>query len=54
MRIDLSPKIEALLQAQVAAGHFKSIEEAITAAVLGAPFSDHAIGDLTWAKPLLD
>ncbi len=54
MHIELSPRIEALLHAQVAAGHFTSIEEAVTAAVLGMPLSDDKLGDLAWAKPLID
>ncbi|MEQ1695522.1 MAG: hypothetical protein ABL901_06740 [Hyphomicrobiaceae bacterium] len=54
MRIELKPKIEALLQAQVAAGHFASIEDAITAAVLGVPLHDTAGTDLSWAVPYLD
>jgi hypothetical protein len=54
MQIDLEPKIEALLQAQVAAGYFKSIEDAITAAVLGVPLPQDTASDLSWAIPCLD
>jgi len=54
MRIELKPQIEALLHAQVAAGHFASIEDAITAAVLGVPLLDSAEADFSWAKPYLD
>lgn len=54
MNIRLKPRIEALLKAQVDAGHFETIEDAITAAVLGAPVSEAALEDLTWAKPMLD
>ena len=54
MRIELNPQIEALLEAQVAAGHFASIEDAITAAVLGLPLDESKIGSLAWARPLLD
>ena len=54
MRIELKPQIEAVLAAQVAAGHFASIEDAITAAVLGLPLDESKIGSLAWARPLLD
>ncbi len=54
MRIDLKPQIEALLEAQVAAGHFESIEEAIGAAVLGMSIDESKIGSLGWARPFLD
>lgn len=54
MRIELKPQIEALLQAQVSQGHFASIEDAVTAAVLGVPLSDDKLGDLSWAALLLD
>lgn len=54
MRIDLKPKIEALLEAQVAAGHFATIEEAINAAVLGLPLDESKIGPMGWARPYLD
>ena len=53
MRIELESKIEALLQRQVAAGHFATVEEAVTAAILGVPLNDDALGDLTWAAPYL-
>jgi hypothetical protein len=54
MQIELKPRIEALLKAQVAAGHYASIEDALTAAVLGASPSDDKLGDLSWARPHLD
>ena len=54
MRIDLKPQIEALLEAQVAAGHFASVEDAVTAAVLGLPIDEAKLGDLTWARPYVD
>lgn len=54
MTIELKPRIEALLQAQVAAGHYASLEDALTAAVLGVPISDERIGDLSWARAFLD
>ncbi len=54
MLIELKPRIEALLKAQVAAGHYASIEDALTAAVLGASPSDEKLGDLSWARSQLD
>ena len=54
MLIELNPRIEALLKAQVAAGHYASIEDALTAAVLGAPAGDDKLGDLSWARTHLD
>jgi hypothetical protein len=54
MRIELKPRIEALLKAQVAAGHYASVEDALTAAVLGASPNDDKLGDLSWARPYLD
>ena len=53
MLIELKPRIEALLKAQVAAGHYASIEDALTAAVLGASPGDEKLGDLSWARPHL-
>jgi len=55
MHVELKPKIAAILQAQVAAGHFETIEDAVTAAVLGiGPDLDGNVGDLSWAKPYID
>ncbi len=55
MTIHLKPGLEAILQAQVAAGNFASVEEALEAAVLRlAAADDEPDGDLSWAKPLLD
>ena len=54
MLIELKPRIEALLKAQVAAGHYASIEDALTAAVLGASAGDEKLGDLSWARSRLD
>jgi hypothetical protein len=54
MSVELKPRIEALLRAQVAAGHYASLEDAITAAVLGVPISEEGIGDLSWARPYLE
>jgi antitoxin ParD1/3/4 len=52
MNIRLPPDQQAWLEAQVAAGHFSSVDDAVTLAV-----SDlMAIGDddLAWAKPYVD
>ena len=55
MHVELKPGIAAILQAQVAAGHFKTIEDAVSAAVLGiGPDHDGDPGDLSWAKPYID
>ena len=54
MQIELNPRLQAVQQTQVEAGHFSSIEEALTAAVLGVPVADDKLGDLAWAKPHLD
>lgn len=55
MNIELDPKIEALVRAQVKAGKFKTVEDAVTAAILGAPLiDDDALEHLTWARPYLE
>jgi hypothetical protein len=55
MQVELKPGIAAILKAQVAAGHFATIEDAVSAAVLGiGPDQDGAVSDLTWAKPYVD
>jgi hypothetical protein len=55
MLVELKPRIAAILQAQVAAGHFETIEDAVSAAVLGiGPDLDGDLGDLSWAKPYVD
>ena len=54
MRVELKPLIVAILQAQVADGHFATIEEALTAAVLGIGPDDDVTDDFTWAKPYID
>lgn len=48
MTITLSPKQQKLLEAEVAAGHFASVEEALDAAIVGLMQPD------TWAQPYLD
>ena len=52
MTIQLSPEQEQWLTAQVAAGHFASLEQAVAVAVadLMATVDD----DLDWAKPQVD
>jgi len=50
MKVDLKPEVAAVLEAQVAAGLFPSIEAARSAAVLG----EDPQADLSWAKPYLD
>jgi antitoxin ParD1/3/4 len=52
MTIQLSPEQQRWLEAQVAAGHFTSLEQAVAVAVadLMATVED----DLAWAKPLVD
>jgi hypothetical protein len=54
MLIEIKPRIEALLKAQVEAGHYASIEDAVTAAVLGASPREERLGDLSWARSQLD
>lgn len=52
MTIQLSPEQQRWLEAQVAAGHFASLEQAVAVAIadLMATVED----DLEWAKPLVD
>jgi antitoxin ParD1/3/4 len=52
MTIQLSPEQQRWLEAQVAAGHFTSLEEAVAVAIadLMAAVDD----DFEWAKPLVD
>jgi Arc/MetJ-type ribon-helix-helix transcriptional regulator len=52
MTIQLSPEQEQWLKAQVAAGHFASLEQALAVAVadLMATVDD----DLDWARPQVD
>ena len=59
MTIHVKPHLEAVLRAQVDAGNFPSVEEALEAAILA--LEDAAAGDddlddddLDWMKPLLD
>jgi antitoxin ParD1/3/4 len=52
MTIQLSPEQQRWLEAQVEAGHFSSLEQAVAVAIaeLMATIED----DLEWAKPLVD
>jgi antitoxin ParD1/3/4 len=52
MKISLPPEQEKWLEAEVAAGHFTSIDEALAVAVadLMAIHND----DLAWARPYVD
>ena len=52
MTITLTPKQQAWLEAEVAARHFSSVEEAVQIAV--AEFMRPIDRDLSWAKPYLD
>lgn len=54
MKIELQPRIESLLKAQVESGLFDTVDEAIAAAVTAA--YEHANNDLdlSWARPYLD
>ena len=54
MKIELQPRIESLLKAQVEAGLFGSVEEAVAAAVSAAFDRTGDDIDLSWAKPFLD
>lgn len=55
MQIELKPNIAGILQAQVAAGDFQSVEDAVAAAVLGlSPDHDPSLDDLSWTKPYID
>jgi antitoxin ParD1/3/4 len=52
MNVKLPPKQQEWIEAQVAAGHFESVDEALAVAVadLMAIHGD----DLAWAKPYVD
>ena len=50
MTIRVKPELEAVLVAQVEAGKFSTVDEALEAAILA--LDDR--GDVMWAKPLLD
>ena len=52
MTIQLSPEQQQWLEAQVAAGHFSSLEQAVAVAV--ADLMATGEDDLDWAGPLVD
>jgi antitoxin ParD1/3/4 len=52
MTIQLSPEQQQWLEAQVAAGHFSSVEQAVAVAI--ADLMTMSEDDLDWAKPLVD
>jgi antitoxin ParD1/3/4 len=52
MTVQLSPEQQQWLEAQVAAGNFSSLEEAVAVAI--ADLMAAAEDDLHWAKPLVD
>ena len=52
MTIQLSPEQQRWLEAQVAAGHFALLEQAVAVAV--ADLMATVADDLDWAKPLVD
>jgi len=52
MTIQLSPEQQQWLEAQVAAGNFSSLEEAVAVAI--ADLMATTEDDLDWAKPLVD
>ena len=58
MTIHVKPHLEAVLQAQVTAGNFPSIDAALEAAILALDVStiDDVISDddIEWIKPLID
>ena len=52
MTVQLSPEQQRWLEAQVAAGHFESLEQAVEVAV--ADLMAMSEDELDWAKPLID
>jgi antitoxin ParD1/3/4 len=52
MSIELTPDQQKWLEAEVAAGHFASIDEAVRVAVADLKAID--TDDLSWAKPYVD
>ena len=53
MTIHVRPDLAAILEQQVAAGHFKTVEDALEAAILGLAIEPEDDHDLSWAKPYL-
>lgn len=54
MTIHLRPDLAAILEKQVAAGHFDTVEEALEAAILGLEIDTASDEDLSWVKPLIE
>lgn len=52
MTIIIPAEHKTWLDAQVAAGHFASVEEAVAVAIAALKSADY--DDLDWAKPLVD
>ncbi|MCX7366445.1 MAG: hypothetical protein NTV97_32160 [Alphaproteobacteria bacterium] len=52
MSVQLSPEQQRWLEAQVAAGHFSSLEEAVAVAI--SDLMTTSDDDLEWAKPLVE
>jgi len=52
MHIQLSPEQQNWLKAEVEAGHFASLDDALSAAIVGLMAAKE--DDLAWAKPLVD
>jgi antitoxin ParD1/3/4 len=52
MKITLPTEQQKWLEAEVAAGHFHSIDDAVAAAVAGLMSTDE--DDLGWAKPYVE
>jgi antitoxin ParD1/3/4 len=52
MTITLTPEQQQWLEAEVAAGHFSSVEDAVRVAV--AQFQASIPDDLSWARPYVD
>jgi antitoxin ParD1/3/4 len=52
MNVPLTPAQIAWLESKVAAGQFRSLEEAAAAAIGDTMASE--VDDLSWAKPLVD
>ena len=54
MTIHVRPDLAAILEQQVAAGNFKSVEDALEAAILTLAEEPAEDEDLSWAKPLIE
>jgi Arc/MetJ-type ribon-helix-helix transcriptional regulator len=52
MKIDLPPDQKQWIDAQVAAGHFSSVEEAVSVAI--SDLRTVGTGDLSWMKPYVE